>query len=204
MEALGVFSILILQPITKAAGSQALIIYLLPYRLNSALTPRHRDSGLLGAIRLMAALALANLPLPGLPCGPGPFLPQTPSPGPGKADTGQRLLGGTCQGQPFLKRCFCSSAPSPESGSSFLHGFQSQPEPIPNHRISATTLLCFSRWILWLFAAESAPSSLSSPIPQRARLDKVIPNPCTGSCQQEEHRRFRYHTIKNSSLFSHR
>ena len=85
-----------------------------------------------------------------------------------------------------------------------LYFFPSKPKPIPNHLISGETLHGFSRWILWVFAAENAPSSVFPPSSQRARFDKVILNNVgTGSYQQGEHQQFRYNTIKNTSLFSH-
>lgn len=83
--------------------------------------------------------------------------------------------------------------------------FLSKPKPISNHLISVATLHGFSRWILWLFAAKTAPSSVFPPISQSTRLDKVILNNSgTGSYQQEEHQQFKYNTIKTTSLFSHR
>lgn len=69
----------------------------------------------------------------------------------------------------FLKRCFRHSASQNRIPFSIFFFFLSKPKPIPSHLISVATLHGFSRWILWLFTAENAPSSMFPSIPQKSQ-----------------------------------
>jgi hypothetical protein len=69
------------------------------------------------------------------------------------------------------------SAPLPPRIESFSHFFfpSEQARANSQHCMSAATLYRVSRWILWLFSAENALSSVFYPSPQEPGLTKSLP-----------------------------